>query len=106
MILKDRMRRSSPIWRRIIKRSEDAQVNKGIIGFQAITGGTAGNHTVSRIKKNDHLVAVTEITTSSAAVVDRTAEFTIASDGVINNTGGTDTSSDGLLVIWEAFDDE
>lgn len=106
MILKDRMRRSSPIWRRIVRRAEDPDTNKGIVGFQAITGGSAGDHTVSRIKTNDHLVAVTEITTTTAAVVDRTSEFTITADGVINNTGGTDTSSDALLVIWEAFDDE
>jgi len=106
MILKDRMRRGSPIWRRIVRRSEDPQINKGIIGFQAIDGGSAGNHTVSRIKLNDHLVSVIEVTTSTAALVDRTAEFTITADGVINNTGGTDTSSDGLLIAWEAFDDE
>jgi len=106
MILKDRMRRSDPIWRRIIRRSEDPQINKGIVGFQGITGGAAGNHTVSRIKKNDHLVSVIEITTGTAALVDRTEEFSILSDGVINNTGGNDTSGDGLLIFWEAFDDE
>ena len=106
MILRDRMLRSSPIWRRIIKRAEDPLVNKGIVGFQAITGGSAGNHTVSRIRESDHLVAVTEVTTTTAALVDRTAEFSITANGVINNSGGTDTSGDGLLVIWEAFDDE
>jgi len=106
MILKDRMRRGSPIWRRIIRRSEDALINKGIVGFQGITGGSAGNHTVSRIKLNDHLVSVIEVTTATAALVDRTAEFSITADGVINNAGGTDTSGDGLLIFWEAFDDE
>lgn len=106
MILKDRMRRASPIWRRIINRSEDAQVNKGIIGCQPINGDVAGDHAVSRIKLNDHLVAVIEVTTTTAALVDRTAEFTISADAEIDNTGGTDTSGDGLIVLWEAFDDE
>jgi len=105
MILKDRMLKASPIWRRIIRRAF-GDVNKGILGFTGIDGGSAGNHTVTNIKKNDHLVAVIEVTTSTAALVDRTSEFTIVSDGVINNTDGTDTSSDGLLVFWEAFDDE
>lgn len=106
MILKDRMRRAGPIWRRIVKRSEDALINKGIIGQQAIAGGSAGNHTVSRIKLNDHLVSVIEVTVTTAALVDRTAEFSITADATINNTGGTDTTSDSLLVTWEAFDDE
>ena len=106
MILKDRMRRAGPIWRRIIRRSEDPLINKGIIGMQSLDGGAAGNHTVSRIKLNDHLVSVIEVTTATAALVDRTAEFSILTDGVIDNTGGTDTTGDGLIVFWEAFDDE
>ncbi len=106
MILKDRMRRGSPIWRRIIRRASAAATDKGLVGFAGITGGSAGNHTVAKIKLNDHLVSVIEVTTSTAALVDRTSEFSITADGVINNTGGTDTSSDGLLVFWEAFDDE
>ena len=106
MILKDRMRRAGPIWRRIIRRAFGAETNKGLVGFAGITGGVAGNHTVAKIKLNDHLVSVIEVTTGTAALVDRTAEFSITADGVINNTGGTDTSGDGLLVFWEAFDDE
>ncbi len=106
MILKDRMLKASPIWRRIIRRAFGAKTNKGLVGFAGITGGSAGNHTVAKIKLNDHLVSVIEVTTSTAALVDRTAEFSITADGVINNTGGTDTSSDGLLIFWEAFDDE
>jgi len=105
MILKDRMLKAGPIWRRIIRRATDAQTNKGLIGMQSLAGGSAGNHTVSRIKANDHLVAVIEVTVTTAAIVDRTAEFSITADGVINNTGGTDTTSDSLLVLWEAFDD-
>jgi hypothetical protein len=100
------MLRASPIFRRIIRRAEDPETNKGLIGQQAISGGSAGNHTVSRIKENDHLVSVIEVTTTTAALVDRTAEFSITADATINNTGGTDTSGDALLVTWEAFDDE
>ena len=106
MILRDRMLKAGPIWRRIVKRAQDVQINKGIIGQQAIAGGSAGNHTVSRIKLNDHLVSVIEVTVTTAALVDRTAEFSITADATINNTGGTDTTSDSLLVTWEAFDDE
>jgi len=105
MILKDRMKRAGPIWRRIIRRAFGAE-NKGIIGQQAIAGGTAGNHTVSRIRKEDHLVSVIEVTVTTAALVDRTAEFSITADATINNTGGTDTTGDSLLVTWEDFDDE
>lgn len=105
MILKDRMKRSSPIWRRIVRRAFGAE-NKGFVKMAAIDGGAAGNLTVADIKKEDHLVAVIEVTTTTAALVDRTSEFSIAADAVINNTGGTDTSADALLVLWEAFDDE
>ena len=104
MILKDRMLKAGPIWRRIIRRAFGV-VNKGIIGFTGIDGGSAGDHTVAAIKLNDHLVSVIEITTSTAALIDRTSEFSITADGKINNTGGTDTSGDGLLVFWETFDD-
>jgi hypothetical protein len=105
MILKDRMRRASPVWRRIVNRAFGVE-NKGLVKMASIAGGVAGNHTVADIKKGDHLVAVIEVTTTTAALVDRTSEFSIAADAVINNTGGTDTSADALLVLWEAFDDE
>lgn len=107
MILKDRMKRSDPIWRRIVRRAFGVE-NRGFVMFQAIAGGAAGNHTVSKIKKGDHLVAVVaaqnHATTTGAG--DLTSEFTIAGDGVINNTGGTATADMRLHVIWEAFDGE
>ncbi len=105
MILKDRMKRSSPVWRRIVRRAFGAE-NKGLVKMAGIDGGSAGDHTVTDIRKDDHLVSVIEVTTTTAALVDRTSEFSITADGVINNTGGTDTSGDGLLVLWEAFDEE
>ena len=46
------------------------------------------------------------VTTTSAALVDYTTEFSIVADGVINNAGGTSTNTHDLIVVWEAFDDE
>lgn len=106
MILKDRMRRADPIWRRIIRRSEDPEINKGILMVQGVDGAIAGNVAVSKIKLNDHLVSVIQVTVTTAALVDRTSEFSITADGIINNTGGTSTNTHGLIVMWEAFDDE
>jgi len=106
MILKDRMRRADPIWRRIIRRSEDPQINKGILMMARADGAAAGNVSVAGIKKNDHLVGVVMVTTTSAALVDYTTEFSIVADGVINNAGGTSTNTHDLIVVWEAFDDE
>ena len=106
MILKDRMRRASSIWRRIIRRSEDPHINKGILMVQAVDGAAAGNVAVSKIKKNDHLVAVIMVTTTTALLADYTSEFSIVADGVIDNTGGTSTNTHDLIVVWEAFDDE
>ena len=106
MILKDRMRRADPIWRRIIRRSEDPQINKGLLMVQAVNGAVAGDVAVSKIKLNDHLVAVIMVTTTSALLADYTSEFSITADGVINNAGGTSSNTHDLIVVWEAFDDE
>jgi len=106
MILKDRMRRADPIWRRIIRRSEDPDINKGLLMVQGVAGAAAGNVAVSKIKLNDHLVSVIQVTTTTALLADRTSEFSITADGIINNTGGTSTNTHHLIVVWEAFDDE
>ena len=105
MILKDRMLRSSPVWRRIINRAFGV-TNKGIVMQQSVAGAVAGNVTVSKIRKNDHLVSVIMVTATTAALADRTSEFTITANGTINNTGGTTSASNFLLVTWEAFDEE
>jgi hypothetical protein len=73
---------------------------------QSVAGAAAGNVTVSKIRKNDHLVSVIMVTVTTAALADRTSEFTITANGVINNTGGTTSASSFLLVTWEAFDEE
>jgi hypothetical protein len=108
MAIKDRMLRSDPIWRRLVRRAFAPLTNKGFVMVQAVAGGAAGNHTVSKIKKGDHLVCViaaqNHATTLGAG--DLTSEFTVTADGVINNTGGTATTDMRLHVIWEAFDDD
>ena len=72
-----------------------------IIQKVIITGGAAGNHSVAAIKANDKLVCVWEQDGTSGLLTDRTSEFSIASDGVINNGGGTATGGDKLLVEWQ-----
>jgi hypothetical protein len=101
MKLIDRMLLAGPIWRRLAKRAFETGVNKGFVMAQTITGGTAGNLTVSKIKKGDHLVNVTDFTSG-----DLTSEFSITADGTINNGGGSSTATHLVMVIWEAFDDE
>ncbi|RLC92155.1 MAG: hypothetical protein DRI39_08795 [Chloroflexi bacterium] len=74
-------------------------------GIQAtvIDGGAAGDHTVTGIEVGDALRAVLFIdaTDASEAYSDLTSEFSIAGADTINNTGGTDTSGGGLVVIYE-----
>ena len=106
MKLKDRMLKASPVWRRIVSRAFNVQTNKGLVMSQAVAGAAAGNVNVSKIKKGDHLVSVIMVTATTAALTDLTSQFSIAADGVINNTGGTSSASNGLIVTWEAFDDE
>lgn len=66
--------------------------------FYAIAGGSAGDHTVTGVAADDHLVAVIHFTPSTSLAI-LTSEFTISAANTINNTGGTDTSSDYLLVV-------
>lgn len=98
-ILKDRMLRAGPIWKRIVRRATGID-NKGFVMAQAVAGAVAGDVAVSKIKAEDHLVMVFAVTAG-----DLTSEFTITADGVINNAGGTSTATLEVLVVWEAFDD-
>lgn len=69
-----------------------------------IDGGAAGNHTVTGILTTDRLVSVLRADVSAGNVVnliDITSEFTISAADTINNTGGTDTTGDRLVVIYE-----
>lgn len=85
-------------------------INKAIID-----GGAAGNHTVTGIKTTDTLVAVLQIDVASdtgtsasgdkvQAIADLTSEFTISAANTINNTGGSATTGDKLLVLYRRKD--
>lgn len=85
----------------------------GTVQHQAlITGGAAGAHAVTGLLAGDTLISVLQFdvaadTGTSAtgnkvqALADLTAEFDISADAEIDNTGGTATTGDQLLVIWE-----
>jgi len=66
-----------------------------------INGGAAGLHSVAGILLNDRLVCVWEQNGTSGLLTDLTSEFTINADGSIDNTGGTSTAGDTLLVEWQ-----
>lgn len=60
-------------------------------------GGDAGDITATGITTDHVLKHVINLTDGT----DVTSEFTIADDDTINNDGGTATTGDDLLVIWE-----
>ena len=67
--------------------------------YQAVVaGGAAGDITVTGITTDDDLVGVIEF--ASGVPTDRTAEFTITATNTINNTGGTSTAGDTLVVTY------
>lgn len=76
-----------------------------------ISGGVAGNHTVTGIRVEsasalgggDDLVSVIRHIGAGTAVTDisdLTSEFTITADSTINNTGGTNTTGSKLQVLY------
>ena len=72
-----------------------------IVQKALISGGAAGNHTVTGILLNDVLVCVWEQNGTSGLLTDLTSEFSITADNTINNTGGTATTGDTLIVEWQ-----
>ena len=68
----------------------------------AIQGGGAGNHTVTGIATRDVLLHVLNITDGG----DLVSEFTISAANTINNTGGTDTTGDDLLIVYGDIPEE
>lgn len=67
----------------------------------AISGGAAGNHTVTGIAVEDQLIAVLHITgdgTQLTGGATLTSEFSITAANTINNTGGT-SSANGVLIV-------
>lgn len=65
-----------------------------------IGGGAAGNHTVTGIVLADDEIVSVLHETIAGFIVDLTSEFTIDSDDTIDNTGGTATTSDSLIVTY------
>lgn len=70
--------------------------------FRGIIGGAAGDHTVTGIKVGDILKVVLDLTDGT----DLTSEFSITATDTINNGGGTVTTSDLILVIWDSIPTE
>lgn len=71
-----------------------------------VDGGAAGAFTVTGIATADRLafVGLFETKASIATLSDLTAEFTITGANTIDNTGGTATTNDQLMVVWEDAD--
>lgn len=68
-----------------------------------VTGGSAGDLTLTGVATGDTLIGVIEIDGAGSDVtdvVDLTSEFSITGADTINNTGGTDTTGSKLLVTW------
>jgi hypothetical protein len=107
MSYRDRLIASSPVWSEILQRTTPFVQNK------LITGGAAGQLAVSGIKKGDEIVSVINLTTPA----DMTDEFKAndiasgedkgmnATDGYIDNTGGTATTAENLLVSYLSWVD-
>ena len=70
------------------------------IKISIIDGDAAGAHTVAGIRAGDELISVLEQNGTSGLLTDLTTEFSIAASDTITNAGGTDTSSDKLLVLY------
>jgi hypothetical protein len=73
-----------------------------------LDGGAAGAHTLTGIATDDNLLYVGHLTTSVDATfgfgidsfADLTSEFSISAADTIDNTGGTATTNDHLVVLW------
>lgn len=75
----------------------------GFLGKGVVTGGAAGDHTVTGIATTDELVLVLYFVgagTDVTDITDLTSEFTITAANTINNTGGTATTGGKLLVLY------
>ncbi len=68
---------------------------------RVVAGAVAGDLTVTGIQLGDHLISVQRIDAAGANLV---AEFTVTADDTINNTGGTSTNAQIVLVIWQKRD--
>lgn len=88
MNIKDRLLTSDHIWSDLLSKQK-------LLDQDIIAGDSAGELVVANILKGDELSGVMDITTPA----NLTDEF-IVKDGVIDNTGGTDTTGKVLIVTW------
>lgn len=74
----------------------------GFVKVTLVAGGAAGNLTLTGIAVGDELSFVGRFSTAAsiATLTDLTAEFSITATNTINNTGGTVTTGDTLMVVW------
>lgn len=79
------------------------KMGSGVPYMAVVNGAVNGNITVTGIVVGDRLNEVLEYvytTGNITDIVDLTDEFTISSNGIINNTDGTDTTDNKLVVRW------
>lgn len=71
-----------------------------------IAGGAAGDLTVTGIATTDRLVSVVllnrDATAANITATSLSSEFTITAANTINNTSGTNTTGDALIVTYES----
>ena len=103
----ERLKRSDPVWNDMLSRTTKRFLKQAIVN-----GGSAGPIAVTGILHGDELVSVIESSQTDAIPTDRTAEFLvntndgiIAVDGYVDNTGGTATDNDLLIVTWICWED-
>jgi hypothetical protein len=74
-----------------------------VVSVTVVPGGAAGDHHVDgNIGTDAVLLSVRQVSDDLSANTDRTAEFSVSEDhhNVINNTGGTATTGDWLVVTY------
>lgn len=76
----------------------EGSLNRDGTKSDVITGGAAGDHTVTGIKLTDTLLSVINMDTQA----DLTSEFTISAADTINNGGGTATVAEQLQVLYSS----
>jgi hypothetical protein len=83
--------------------SKGEDVGAGKLRTAVVAGGAAGNITVTGIATLDELVSVIHCTAGGAVdgdFADLTSQFTISAANTINNTAGTNTTGNKLIVIY------
>ena len=76
-----------------------------LIQMTVVAGAAAGDVTVTGIKHDDKLCGVIVLdrnaTAANITLAALTSEFSVTADDTINNSAGTGSVGDALLVIWQ-----